>query len=346
MRVVLSDLHFGDRKGRDLLRYEWAQERLWPLLGDADELFLLGDVWDFTFQSYGVAVDTSRPFFNELQARFPRLKVVIVPGNHDHHLVVRGVDERREDLTLDGHAGDPRRVLPAERIVQALAPRLEVYSAYPSWSEDDVWYHHGHYLSSHFDALGWKLLEQVQWKIWGQPRRKGGILEAEYEALISPLDELAYQVAQLPQGVQSQLAWEEQLFKLASVIRFPHHVRNQVQAWTDRDGDRPHTLDGKLMHTRASTSRALEQVISNLGVEESTIVIGHTHESCERFEVAGKQVYNSGSWVFDHRTIAPSGAVAYMPGGALTVERGAVTPHTLLDESQIVTFAWGRERTT
>ena len=82
--LVVSDTHFGAWTGDDVLRHDWALERLAPHLEDIDELVLLGDLFDFLFGSVADAVDASSGLLALIGAKLRGKRFVFLAGNHDH----------------------------------------------------------------------------------------------------------------------------------------------------------------------------------------------------------------------------------------------------------------------
>src|SRR5919197_2615983 len=95
--VVLSDLHLGSSGGIDLLSRSDLREVLWAELEGADEVVLLGDVIELRDRPLSAALDCARPFFEELGAAIGAGRLVVVPGNHDHHLLEGWLERRRLD---------------------------------------------------------------------------------------------------------------------------------------------------------------------------------------------------------------------------------------------------------
>src|ERR1700722_2314550 len=86
--LIVSDLHLGLRSGIDVLRRPDPLERLLDAIDGVDRLVLLGDAveplsWT-TRSSAPVAEQTLRAIGRTLG---PDRTVVVVPGNHDSHLV-------------------------------------------------------------------------------------------------------------------------------------------------------------------------------------------------------------------------------------------------------------------
>ena len=95
-------------------------------------------------------------------------ELVIVPGNHDHHLIEAWLERR----TLAGEPalgleqlGEPEGT--AFEALAAHAGAATVRFAYPGiWLRDDVYAIHGHYLDRHLtvptiERLGVALVERV-----------------------------------------------------------------------------------------------------------------------------------------------------------------------------------------
>ena len=98
--VILSDLHLASNGGIDLLRLSEFREPLWAALENADEVVLLGDAIELRDRPLAAAIEAARPFFDELGEVVGDARVVVVPGNHDHHLLDVWLEQRR----LDGAA--------------------------------------------------------------------------------------------------------------------------------------------------------------------------------------------------------------------------------------------------
>ena len=348
--IVVSDLHCGDPYGCDLVRYDWAREPLLDLMEGADRLILLGDTWELSFQNLTVALQASRPFFDAVDRRCPGITVLILPGNHDHHLVVQGADERRERRALQLPDRDEFLVGPAERILKRLCPSVRVRSAYPFFTDEaGICYHHGHYLSGHLtDSLGWQTMDRLQWWIWRQPRRQDNLTAADYESLIAPLHELCYQVAQLPDGVRAQKELERTLSRLASIAGLPSKL-------TRRAGSTFRSLmrreEGNLAPTASelhvAANRMLDaigRVAENLRLHEAAdqLVFGHTHTPL----LDGRhdrwphwRFHNSGSFFYDYRVSGmPDYWQRYWPGSALEIVDDHVSLHKLIDEARLKDF--------
>ena len=84
--AIVSDLHLGAASGEDVLRDPAVRRLLLEEIAGADRVVLLGDVVELRDLALGVALDSARPFFEELGEALGEREVTIVPGNHDHRL--------------------------------------------------------------------------------------------------------------------------------------------------------------------------------------------------------------------------------------------------------------------
>jgi UDP-2,3-diacylglucosamine pyrophosphatase LpxH len=117
----------------------------------------LGDIFEMWTASFEDAVVAARYFFAALGALAPR-RIVLVPGNHDHHLLVQHREElRRDALLANGALPAPSPVQQtfqssylAELLPAELRDRLLV--AYPNYRLEldgcRVVFHHGHHLAT------------------------------------------------------------------------------------------------------------------------------------------------------------------------------------------------------
>ena len=165
--VVISDLHLGAGTDADLLRRTPFREPLLAEVAGADRVVLLGDALELRDRPVNEVVDIAAPFFSELGEALGGGEVVVVPGNHDHHLVEPWLERR----LLDGAEplGLEQRTAP-DGALATLARRMgeaTVEIAYPGlWLTDGVYATHGHYLDRHltiptFERLGVAAVERV-----------------------------------------------------------------------------------------------------------------------------------------------------------------------------------------
>ncbi|HVO54503.1 MAG TPA: metallophosphoesterase [Solirubrobacterales bacterium] len=208
--LVISDTHFGAWTGRDLLREEFALERLAPALDDVDELIFLGDLFDFLFGSVEEAVDAADGLLKLIDEKMAGGRLVFLAGNHDHHLVHRDEEDRFEARLADGEAAGtgPARTGPwyFRAFLERRLPRVEIEIAYPTYGFGGVLLTHGHYLDPHArmsGSRGSRLLTRTLWAIAsGGPEQPKTV--ADYESVITLLTEWLYVVAQMPHGTHAQ----------------------------------------------------------------------------------------------------------------------------------------------
>ena len=92
--AVISDLHLGLGSGADLLRREDIRERLVDALDGVDRLVLLGDVLELRDRPLTEALAAAEPVMAALGEAMADGEIVIVAGNHDHHLIEPWLERR------------------------------------------------------------------------------------------------------------------------------------------------------------------------------------------------------------------------------------------------------------
>ncbi len=201
--LVVSDLHLGLRSGRDRLREPRVLAALSAAAGGVDRLVLLGDVIELRQDPVRDAVARARPVLERLGAGLGAAReVVLVPGNHDHHLLDGWLARRAAAAPpepLGGEAAvDWREGEPLAALVAALgAGGASVRVAYPGvWLSQTVWATHGHYLDRHttiptFERLGAGAMARVL----GRPPGEAAGAE-DYEAVLTPIYAWLHAVAQ------------------------------------------------------------------------------------------------------------------------------------------------------
>lgn len=356
-QAVISDLHLGDPYGGDLLRHRVVVERLRPLLERVDQLVLLGDTFELSFQQFGAAVEAARPLLQLIGEVMQGREVLILLGNHDYHLVSRAADELRERRALGKSDTSPFRVPPAERIIRHLAPGVKVTSAYPAHLTDGMCFTHGHYLSTHLEDLGWRSLDRIGRSIAGAPPIPAGdrLSIVEYEALIAPLLTFTYQVAQLPHGLRSQRQFELHMRRVAHLLTIPSKAADRAVRGAMWVYGRARGADMPMRPEPASTTSvqknltAMAQVIRNLELPDhvTDIVFAHTHQPLAGAAVDGYpwRFHNSGSWFYDHRMAGKDWYFEVcLPGSALEIIDGRVEVQQLLTVDDVLEFAPRRRR--
>ena len=139
--AIVSDLHLGLGSGADLLRREGFRARLLEALDGVDRLVLLGDVLELRDRPLPWVLETAAPVIAALGEAMADGEVIVVPGNHDHHLIEPWLERRLLEgappLELE-QTGEPEG-----RAFEALcahAAPATVRFAYPGlWIRDDVY---------------------------------------------------------------------------------------------------------------------------------------------------------------------------------------------------------------
>ena len=325
-------------------------------MGGADRLVLLGDAIELRHGPVRDALAIAKPVFQELGAALGAGgEVVIVPGNHDHHLAEPWLERRGRtglppalglESEVDWRAGETLAT-----VARWLAPAT-VRAAYPGvWLREDVYAMHGHYCDRHTTV---PMLERlgagVMAKIVHEP--PGGPWQAEnYEATLAPVYAWIHAVAQSggpdlgesSHGASAQ-AWgalagsgsRRSLRRRAVVAGFPALI-----ATLNRAGLGPLSASLSPPKLRRAALRATGEVVSRLGIGASHVIFGHTHragplprdDAAEWRTASGAQLTNTGCWVHEPRFLGdPPQHSPYWPGYAAWLEdEGSPRLRTLLD---------------
>ncbi len=308
-----------------MLRQPQPRARLLRECSEIDRLVLLGDVVELRQIPWRSALEAARPVLSELgQALGADKEVVLVPGNHDHHLL-DGWLARRSD-----RAGPEPMALQTEvdwregealaGLADALAP-ASVRACYPGvWLRDDIYATHGHLGDRHttvpmLERLAAGVMAVVVGEPAGGPRR----IE-DYESTLSPIYAWIHAVAQAsdpghgraPESASTS-AWE--VLSASGRAGGAGRWRRRMLAAgfplfvgaLNRAGIgplRPQLSGGEL--TRASL-RALWEVVARLGVEADYVIFGHTHRAgplpggnpVPWRGPQGRGALNTGSWILE-----------------------------------------------
>ncbi len=363
--IVVSDLHLGARQGRARLHDPDVLATLTSALAGADRLVLLGDVVELRQGPLPEAFAAALPILSAIgDALGPGREVVLVPGNHDHHLL------ESWSARLAAAGPPPELGLSAEidwvpgEPLAALAGALgrggaSVTARYPGvWLRDDVYAMHGHYLDRHTTV---PILERLSAGFTARALRQplGSLARAEdYEATLVPTYAWIHAMAQAraaspplarpvgePGEHGSMSIWRAlNGDRRASRLRrcwLGAGVRGAVIA-VNRLGLGPVRPDLSTAALRHSSLIAFGEVLSALSVPARYALFGHSHragplpadDQSEWTAPAGARILNTGCWVsepdFVGRKIATS---PYRAGFAATVEDGSDPPilHNLLD---------------
>lgn len=320
--LIISDLHLGNRGGRDVLRRAAPRDRLLQAIDGVDRLVLLGDTIELMTRNPRHSLTVAEPVLRDLGRRLgSEREVILVPGNHDAPLVRSWALQRGRQLGLDERVG-PAVTQALARVTSWLAP-ARVSVRYPGvWLEDRVWVTHGHYLDRH-------LLPE---SAFGLPR--GRLRASSAGASASPFEYEAGRrrrrgsASRAPQRLLSRLAarplattleLSAELLRAATVPQLPMLLqRARLAPLTAR------LIDAQMRH---ASLIAMAQVASRLGVQADWVVFGHVHRNGPRdgepWPDGATRLLNTGSWLYEplllDRTMPPH---PYWPGGAVVLESG------------------------
>lgn len=343
--AIVSDLHLGVASGEDVLREPAVRRLLLEEIGDADRVVLLGDVIELRDLALGVALDSARPFFEELGAALGGREVTIVPGNHDHRLAEPLLDRLSlggaTELGLEQH--DDPGPTGAGAAIDAWLGGARLRIAYPGvWLREDVYATHGHYMDAHLT------LPRPECLAVAALIRLRGALPAQatpddYERILRPIYGFSFGIAQArasipePQHPPGVTAWRalggsrrsggigRRLRRSSLRAAFPAGV------WTlNRLLRAEFKTDISAEAIFASGLEAAGETANRLGLDGVHVITGHTHragpnEDEGSWPLPGNgQLHNTGSWVFAsafHRPGAPPNS--YWPGTVTWLEDDA-----------------------
>ncbi len=324
--LVVSDLHLGAPSGRDVLRQPDVRGRLLAELGQIDRLVLLGDVVELRQIPWSRAMSAARPVLSEVaHALGPGKEVVLVPGNHDHHLLSGWLARRAQigtpdpmtlETAVDWEAGEP-----LAEVTGALAPAT-VRACYPGvWLRDDIYATHGHFGDRHTTV---PMLERVAAGVMAAVAREpaGGPRRIEdYEATLGPIYAWIHAVAQASDSGReagpesaSTSAWQALAATRGGWRRrllgagFPLLVRG-----LNRAGVGPLRSELSARELSRASLRALWEVMARLRVDADYVIFGHTHcagplpggDPSPWRGPQGRAALNAGSWILEPAFLGP-----------------------------------------
>jgi predicted phosphodiesterase len=360
--VVVSDLHLGLANDADLLRRPSFLERLTSFVAGADRLVLLGDVLELRDRPLPHVVELARPVFGALGRAIGDGEIVVVAGNHDHHLVEAWLERRLLDsaqpLGLEQFT-EPEGAL--EVLAEAAAP-ARVRAAYPGlWLADGVYAMHGHFLDRHltlptFERLGVAMVERVLGvPPGGDPLSPPGgddpVTATEYENAQAPIYALLFALAQGTSrpgrgnpAQQSVRVLETLGGRRSAVARLRSWLLGTVAVpgavgIANRLGLGPVSADlsaGAI--TRAGVA-AMREVARRLRIDARSLIFGHTHRrgprptEAEWLLSAGGRMLNTGSWVHSPSLLGPTAEQSdWWPGTVAVIDDGEPSLEHLLDD--------------
>jgi len=349
--LVISDTHFGAWTGEPLLQYEWALQRLGEALEDIDELVLLGDLFDFLFSSVENAFAQAEGFFSLIEEKMAGKRLVFSSGNHDHHIVVRDL---RTAIELKVSCEDEAALEEAfamqrnffQRFLDHRLPDVQSVIVYPTYQIGDVLCFHGHYLDAHMEgSLADRLLTRGIWRVAGG-RPPDALKIEDYEAVIVPLTELLFTVAQLPRGTAAQQTVYEQLGRMGRLIALTSAPQRELRRLrcrlkARRTVPRPQEDVARacsVIDPPSTALRAYGQVVRNLGWDRraTKMVFSHTHQPLNGVvdEACGAlRFWNTGSWIYEPAIGSQETWETYLdvawPGSAVLIDTERSEPQLL-----------------
>jgi predicted phosphodiesterase len=337
--AIVSDLHLGLGSGADLLRREGFRDRLVAGLDGADRLILLGDVLELRDRPLPEVLEVAAPVLGVLGEAMADGEVVIVPGNHDHHLIEPWLERRRlareEPLELE-QLGDPLGLAFEE--LRSYAGPAPVRFAYPGlWVRDDVYALHGHYLDRHLtvptvERLGVGLVERVLGLPGGGPdplippdEHPPADID-EYERVQTPVYAFLYGLAQATTEVRRSAASPS--MRIWQMVAGGDSPAARLRGWlvgsvavpgavgvANRLGLGPVRADLSAGAIGRAGFDAMGDVVESLHIEAEHVIFGHTHRRGGPEVRADTKLWNTGSWVHAPGLLGPTAAVSpYWPG--------------------------------
>jgi predicted phosphodiesterase len=356
--AIVSDLHLGIGSRADMLRRGRFREPLCAALADADRLILLGDLLELRDRPLGEVLESSAAAIGALGEALAGRELVIVPGNHDHHLIEPWLERRRlnggQPLGLE-QTGEPEGL--AFEALRDLAGPAEVRFAYPGlWVREDVYAMHGHYLDRHLtvptiERLGVGAIE----RILGMPTTgpdplappgDGRAVEVdEYERVQTPVYALLYGLAQATVG--DRRGGGDPSMRIWRMLGAGDTRSARVRGWilgsvavpgavgvANRLGLGPVRSDLSAGAIGRAGIEAMGDVVEALEIAAEHVIYGHTHRRGGPEQRGATQLWNSGSWVHSPGLLGRSAAVSpYWPGTLCLVgDEGPPQLVGLLDE--------------
>jgi UDP-2,3-diacylglucosamine pyrophosphatase LpxH len=341
--AIVSDLHLGAASGEDVLRDPEVRRLLLEEIGDADRVVLLGDVVELRDLALGVALDSARPFFEELGEALGGREVTIVPGNHDYRLAEPLLDRLSlagaSALGLEHHDESPGDG--AGATIDGWLGSASLRISYPGlWLRDDVFLTHGHYMDAHLSLPRAECLA-VATLIRLSGQLPDPATAADYERVLRPIYGFSFGVAQArarvgrPRPHPSEAAWKA----LAGENGSDGGARKRLRAASVRNAFPAgiwaiNRLLGSEFNADISAAEifragvaAATELAARLGVDGAHVITGHSHRGGPNEDEAswplpaGGHLHNTGSWVFATAFHNPGRPPSpYWPGTVTWVE--------------------------
>ena len=345
--AIVSDLHLGLGNGADLLRRERFRETLLAALAGSDRLVLLGDVLELRDRPLAEALEAAKPAIAALAEALAGGELIIVPGNHDHHLIEPWLERR--SLAGDGPLGLEQRGAPEGQAFEALAAHAgatDVCFAYPGlWLGERVYATHGHYLDRHLtvptiERLGVAAVERILGIPGGGPdplAPPDDPPEAdldEYERIQTPVYAFLFGLAQATVGERrggaapSARIWQmlgggdTRSAKLRSWLIGSVALPGAVGV-ANRLGLGPVRSDLSAGALGRAGFEAMNAVVEELAISADHVIFGHTHHRGNPTTPGPVALWNTGSWVHQQSLIGRRAAESpYWPGTVCFVDNG------------------------
>jgi hypothetical protein len=303
-----------------VLRDDGALSSLTAELGDVDRLVLLGDVLELRHGPVRDSLAVAEPVLAALGGALPgAAEVVIVPGNHDHHLLsgwlerasrARAAPPLGLETDVDWRESEPLGALAAALGGKPLRVR------YPGvWLRNDVYATHGHYLDRHttvpmFERLGAGAMARVVREPEAGPRSP-----VDYERVLAPIYSWIHAIAQRggpDVGASSHGASASAWRLLAGDRRRGFRRRALVAAFPaivagiNRARIGPVRADISGPELRRAALLAFGEVLRRLQVSAPHVIFGHTHragplpsDDAAEWRSGPTSLINTGCWVHE-----------------------------------------------
>ena len=307
--LVISDLHLGNRAGRDVLRRPEPLARLLEALDGVDRLVLLGDLAELANRNPRRSLAAAEPVLRALGRQMAGGEIIVVPGNHDHAVVRSWARQTGAALTNDSTVPDSASRALA-RIVGWLGP-APVTVKYPGvWLDERVYATHGHFLNHHL----------IPPSAVGLPRSR---LRGPVTSTGRPVDyELGRHRGTRDVSLASSLERPLRALRSSLLSRLPRVILDARLS--------PAVARGLDLQMRHGSLPALGRVMARLEINADWVIFGHVHRLGPRdgdrpkewrFGGDGPRLLNSGSWLEDPLLIRhASPPHPYWPGGAVLLE--------------------------
>jgi UDP-2,3-diacylglucosamine pyrophosphatase LpxH len=294
--VVISDAHFGEEGA--MLACPAAVERFLGELsagGPVEEVVLLGDTWDLWRADLATALRESRHFLGRLYELPVLRRLVVVFGNHDHHLFFNPAENRA--LGGAGTAADTcHPVIPPPfieerdglmRSLLKVPESISLVSKYPfhrlERREGTVLLTHGHQVDFFARRFWWA---KTAWLARLARRRVRGVSASDLELLNAPFFEALYLFGRVPDFSRRTFRWYRLLRGAARLAGITASGSASIRRFS--------SLDENAREVKAALSQLYP------GSLPDVFVFGHTHRAGHGRLALGSrplEIFNTGCWL-------------------------------------------------